>query len=100
MLTKLGKSVQRKDQKPGLACEFSTVTMPLCMIRQKFASTWLSNPLQKHATHLFTLRFLALSKIKNAPKGQRLVDIPDIQRNVTTLLRSIPENDSQYYLRQ
>jgi hypothetical protein len=41
------------------------------------------------------LQFLALSKIKkNALKGRRFADIPDIQRNVT-LLRDIPENDFQ-----
>jgi hypothetical protein len=41
------------------------------------------------------LPFLAPSKIKkkNALKGQRFTDIPDIQRKVTTLLRGIPEND-------
>jgi transposase len=32
-------------------------------------------------------------KLKNALKGQRFSDIPDIQCNVTTLLRDIPEND-------
>jgi hypothetical protein len=34
-------------------------------------------------------------KLKNALKGQTFADIPDIQRNVTTLLRGIPENDFQ-----
>jgi hypothetical protein len=34
-------------------------------------------------------------KLKNTLKGQRLNDIPDIQRNVTTLLRGIQENDVQ-----
>jgi hypothetical protein len=37
---------------------------------------------------------LALSKIKNALKGQRFADISDIQHNVT-LLRGIPNNDFQ-----
>jgi hypothetical protein len=30
--------------------------------------------------------FLVFSKIKNALKGQKFADIPDIQRNVTLLL--------------
>jgi hypothetical protein len=52
-------------------------------------------------TRLSPLRFLALSKLKkNALKGQRFADIPDIQRNVTTLLRCIPENDFQDCFRQ
>jgi transposase len=32
-------------------------------------------------------------KLKNALKGQRFADIPDIQRNVTTLMWGILEND-------
>jgi hypothetical protein len=32
-------------------------------------------------------------KLKSALKRQTFADIPDIQRNVTTLLRRIPEND-------
>jgi transposase len=39
--------------------------------------------------------FWLFPKLKNALKGQRFSDIPDIQRNVTTLLRGIPENDFQ-----
>jgi histone-lysine N-methyltransferase SETMAR len=39
--------------------------------------------------------FCLFPKLKNALKGQRFVDIPDIQRNVETLLRGIPENDFQ-----
>jgi hypothetical protein len=48
---------------------------------------------------LALLRFLALSKLKNAPKWQRFSDIPDIQRCVT-LLRSISESDFQDCIRQ
>ena len=36
-----------------------------------------------------------LSKIKNALKGQRFVDLSDIQHNVKMLLQGIPENDFQ-----
>jgi hypothetical protein len=44
------------------------------------------------------MRILGLSKIKKCP--ERLTDIPDIQRNVTALLRGIPENDFQDCFRQ
>jgi hypothetical protein len=37
--------------------------------------------------------FWLFPKLKNALKGQRFADIPDVQRNVTMLLRCIPEND-------
>jgi hypothetical protein len=37
---------------------------------------------------------LALSKTKNALKGQRFADIPDIQGSMTTLLLGIPKKDS------
>jgi transposase len=39
--------------------------------------------------------FWLFPKLKNAFKGQRFADIPNIQLNVTTLLRGIPENDFQ-----
>jgi hypothetical protein len=37
--------------------------------------------------------FWLFPKLKNALRGQNFTDIPDIQPNVTTLLRGIPEND-------
>jgi len=37
---------------------------------------------------------------KNALKGQSFADLSDIQRNVKTLLRGIPENDFQGCFRQ
>jgi hypothetical protein len=37
--------------------------------------------------------FWLLPKLNNSLKGQIFGYIPDIQRNVTKLLRSIPEND-------
>jgi hypothetical protein len=49
----------------------------------------------KNGSSTFAMRFSALSRIKNALKGHRFADIPDIERNVTTLLRGIPENDFQ-----
>jgi hypothetical protein len=39
--------------------------------------------------------FCLFFEIKNALKGQIFSDIPNIQRNVTKLLRCIPENDFQ-----
>jgi transposase len=44
--------------------------------------------------------FWLFPKLKNALKGQRFADIPDIKRNVTTLLQGIPENDFQDCFRQ
>jgi histone-lysine N-methyltransferase SETMAR len=37
--------------------------------------------------------FWLFPKLKNALKGQRFADLSDIQSNVKTLLRRIPEND-------
>jgi hypothetical protein len=37
--------------------------------------------------------FWLFPKLKNALKGQRYADIPDIQHNVTMALRGIPDND-------
>jgi len=37
--------------------------------------------------------FWLFPKLKNAMKGQRFVDLSDIQYNVKKLLRGIPEND-------
>ena len=39
-------------------------------------------------------------KLKNALKGQRFAELSDIERNVKTLLRGIPENDFQDCFRQ
>jgi len=44
--------------------------------------------------------FWLFPKLKNALKGQRFADLSDIQRNVKTLLRVIPENDFQDCFRQ
>jgi len=39
--------------------------------------------------------FWLFPKLNNALKGQRFADLSDIQRNVKTILRGIPENDFQ-----
>ena len=44
--------------------------------------------------------FWLFPKLKNALKGQRFADFSDIQHNVKTLLRGIPENDFQGCFRQ
>jgi hypothetical protein len=55
-----------------------------------------------HLIHLIypPCEFWLFKKFKNVLKEQRFDDIPDIQRNVITLLRAIPENDSQDSFRQ
>jgi transposase len=39
--------------------------------------------------------FWLFPKLKNALKGRRFADIPDMKCNVTTLLRGIPKNEFQ-----
>jgi hypothetical protein len=52
-----------------------------------------------HPPDLAPCDFWLFPKLKNALKGQRFPDIPDIQSNVT-FLRSIPENNFQDCFRQ
>jgi hypothetical protein len=42
-----------------------------------------------HSPDLASCEFWLFPKLKNALKGQRFADIPDIQHNMTTLLRGI-----------
>ena len=44
--------------------------------------------------------FWLFPKLKNSLKGQRFADLSEIQRDVKTLLRGIPENDFQDCFRQ
>jgi hypothetical protein len=44
--------------------------------------------------------FFLFPELENDQKEQRFGDIPDIQRNVTTSLRGIPEKDFQDCFRQ
>jgi hypothetical protein len=55
------------------------------------------NALQKidHSPNLALRDFWLFPKLKNALKGLRFAGIPNIQRNVTTLLPGIPENNFQ-----
>jgi histone-lysine N-methyltransferase SETMAR len=53
-----------------------------------------------YSSNLAPCDFWRFPKLKNALKGRRFADIPDFHRNVTTLLRGIPENDFQDCFRQ
>jgi hypothetical protein len=58
----------------------------------KIAITEMGHP--PYSPDLGLCDFWLFPKLKNALKGQRFADIPDIQHNMM-LLRGIPENDSQ-----
>lgn len=66
---------------------------------REILSSWLRHLLKNVSSTLFTWLGQPWSclfqKLKNALKGQRLADIPDIQHNVTLLLWGIPENNFQ-----
>jgi hypothetical protein len=64
----------------------------------KKSITKMDHPL--YSPDLAPCNFWLFPKLKNALKGQRFADIPDIQHNMTTLLRGIPENDFQNCFRQ
>jgi hypothetical protein len=64
----------------------------------KESITKMDHPPYSH--DLASCDFWRFSKLKNASKGQKFVDIPDIQHDVTKLLKSIPENDFQDCFRQ
>jgi len=53
-----------------------------------------------YSPDLAPCNFWLFPKLKNALKGQRFADLSDIQRDVKTLLRGIPENDFQDCFRQ
>jgi len=53
-----------------------------------------------YSPYLAPCDFWIFPKLKNALKRQRFADLSDIQRNVKTLLRVIPENEFQYCFRQ
>jgi len=48
-----------------------------------------------YSTDLAPYDFWLFLKLRNALRGQKFSDLSDIQRNVKTLLRDIPENDFQ-----
>jgi histone-lysine N-methyltransferase SETMAR len=53
-----------------------------------------------YSSDLAPCEFWLFPELKNALKGQRFADLSDIQHNVETSLRGIPENDFQDCLRQ
>jgi len=66
----------------------------------KLIVSWLRTPLQKidyppYSPDLAPCDFWLFPKLKNTLKGQRFADLSDIQCNVKTLLRGIPENNFQ-----
>jgi hypothetical protein len=60
--------------------------------------TKMGHPL--YSPDLAPCNFWHFPKLKRVLKIQRFADISDTQRNVTTLLRGIPETDFQDYFRQ
>jgi hypothetical protein len=79
--------------------------MPTAHDTLRVCEFWLRNLLQNmdhplYSPDLAPCDFWLFPKLKNALKGQRFDDVPDIQRSVTTLLRSIPENNFQGCFRQ
>ena len=74
--------------------------MPLPMMRLRFREFLAKNSITKvdhppYSPDLAPCNFWLLPKLKNALMGQRFSDLSDIQHNVKTLLRGIPENDFQ-----
>jgi hypothetical protein len=73
--------------------------------RQLHISSDLRIPLHKwtiqpYSPDLARCDFWLFQKLKSTLKGRRFADLSDIQRNVKTLLRGIPENDFQDSFRQ
>jgi len=100
VLTRLWESVRRK--RPGLCPDkwiFHHDNAPVhdalrvCEFLAKNSITKMDHP--PYLPDLAPCDFWLFPKLKNALKGQRFADLPDIQRNVKTLPRSIPENDFQ-----
>jgi hypothetical protein len=79
------------------ATQYARVTVRPSMPAMKFI-TKLDHP--PYSPDLAPCDFRLIPKLKNSLKGQSFADIPDIQRNVTRLLRGIPENDFQDCFRQ
>jgi hypothetical protein len=63
--------------------------MPMSMMRQEYASSWIRNLLKifhvPYFSELSPCIFWLFPKLKNALKGQRFADIPDIHRNMMVL---------------
>jgi hypothetical protein len=88
-----------KGPNSGLVTGFSTMKIPLHIMRQEFASFWLINHYKTGSSTSFTwlspCEFWLFPKLKNELKGQKFTDILDIQHNVTTILHGILGNNFQ-----
>ena len=100
VLTRLQESVQRK--RPGLwpgkwiLHHDNAPAHDALRVREflaKNSTTKMDQP--PYSPDLAPCDFWLFPKVKNTLKEQRFADLSDIQRNVKTLLRGIPENDFQ-----
>jgi len=100
VLTRLWESVRRK--RPGLWLDKWILhhgnapaydALRVCEFLAKNSITKMDHP--PYSPALAPCDFWLFPKLKNALKGQRFVDLSDIQRNVKTLVRGILENDFQ-----
>jgi len=105
VLTRLWESVQRK--RPWLWPDKwilhhdNAPTNDALRVRKFLAKnsiTKMDHP--PYSPYLAPCDFWLFPKLKNALKGQRFADLPDIHCNMKTLLRCIPENDFQDCSRQ
>jgi hypothetical protein len=91
-----------KDLKSSLILHHDNVlahdTLRVCEFMAKNSITKLVHT--PYSPDLTPCGFWLFQKLKNALKGQRFADIRDTPRNVTLLLRGIPENDFQDCFRQ
>jgi hypothetical protein len=94
VLARLPESIGRWDPNSSLTSGFSAMAMHLRV--REFV---VKKSVTKIHLPSYSRAILSVSE-KKILKGQRFSDIPKIQYNVTTLLRSIPENYCQYCLRQ
>jgi len=105
VLTRLRESVRRK--RPGLWPDNCILHRDNATAHDalRFRAFLAKNSITKmdhppYSPDLAPYDFWLFSKLINALKGQRFADLSDIQRNVKTLLRGIPENDFQDCFRQ
>jgi hypothetical protein len=81
-----------------------TMTVPMRIMHFRVGKFLAKKSITKvdHPTYspaLYACKFWLFSELKNALKGQRFADIPDIQ-HMTMLLQGIPENNFEDCLRQ
>jgi histone-lysine N-methyltransferase SETMAR len=99
VLTRLRESVRRKKSElwPGKWILHDTGpahdVLRVCKFLAKNSIIKMDHP--PYSPDLAPRDFWLFPKLKNALKGQRFADLSDVQRNVKTLLRGIPENDFQ-----